>query len=215
MISSLCGINTHAYGILASSSVFENGREEADFSRPAPERVLKPVAGRQRFELTSRLAGNEELRDLSSVGYRMVLERKDLVKGLVTTQTFDQAHWGRKVVEDCRDPFDGTRTFSWQVTWEYEDNFQLGLVPVRTATHSSPSGIRLSEVITTAYDPVRRRLTGRETTCSGQVRTNTWDYRWANPVEVETRYLKTVQEYNRDETETRSTTSSEGHGRGR
>ena len=200
------------YGILTSASAFENGREETDFSRPPAERALNPVAGRQRFELTSRLAGNEELRDLSSADYRMVLERKDLIKGLVTTQTFDQAHGGRKIAEDCSDPFDGTRAFSWQTKWEYDDDFQFGLVPVRATTRSSPSGIRLSEVITTAYDPLRRRLTGGETTYTGQVRTNTWDYRWADPVEVETRFLRTAQEYNRDETETHSTISLKATG---
>ncbi|MGA2864839.1 MAG: hypothetical protein ABSF95_10165 [Verrucomicrobiota bacterium] len=194
------------YGIFESASVIENGREESDFSRPVLERLLQPVAGRPRFQLASQLAGNGELRDLSTAGYRTVLEQKDLVKGLVATQTIDQGHFGRKIAENHRDLFDGTRSFWSGVTWEYDEDFHCGLVPVRATTRSLPSGAPLAEVTITAYDPLRRRLTGSERTYTGQTRTNTWDYRWANPVELETLQRRITQQYNRDETETRSTT---------
>jgi hypothetical protein len=194
------------YGIFESASVLENGREEGDFSRPVLERLLQPVAGRPRFQLASQLAGNGELRDLSTAGYRTVVERKDLVKGLVTTQTFDQGHFGRKMAENQRDVFDGTRSFWSGVTWEYDEGFHCGVVPVRATARSLPSGAPLAEVTMTAYDPLRRRLTGRERSYTGQTRTNTWDYRWANPVEFETLQRRITQEYNRDETETRSST---------
>jgi hypothetical protein len=194
------------YGILASATVFENGREESDSSRPILERLLNPVASRPRFQLASQLVGNGELRDLSTAGYRTVLEQKDLIKGLVTTRTFDQGHFGRTIAENQRDPFDGSRSFWSEVTWEYDEDFHCGLVPVRATTRSLPSGVPLAEVTMTAYDPLRRRLTGSESTYTGQTRTNTWDYRWTNPVEIETLQRKITQEYNRDETETRSTT---------
>jgi hypothetical protein len=200
------------YGILTSASVFENGREEKDSSRPAALRVQNPVAGRQRFQLTSRQADNQELPDLSATGYQILFERKDLSKGIVTTQTLDQAHFGRKIAEDWSEPFDGTRAFSRRVTWEYNDGFQFGLIPVRAVTLSSGSGIHLADVTALAYDPLRRRLVGSETTYTGQTRTNTWDYRWVDPVEVETRYSRTVQDYNREETETRSTTTLKATG---
>ena len=186
------------YGLLASASIFDNGRDERDFSRPWAERALQPISGRQRAELTCRLAGIQDLRDAAAIGYRLGLERNDLVKGLATTQTFDLAHDGRKIAEDFTDHFDGTQTYSWQVTWAFEPGFHFGLVPRGAATRSVPSGALLSEVVTTGYDPLERRLTGVETTYAGLTRTNTWDYRWESPVQVEGRYSRTMLEYERD-----------------
>jgi hypothetical protein len=125
-----------------------------------------------------------------------VLERRDLIKGLVTTETFDNAHYGRKVQEDYLDPFDGTQSFSSVVNWEYADDFHFGLVPRRAVTWSLPSRTQLTELTTTSYDPLRRSLTGTEVSYTGKIHTNTWDYRWAAPIGIETARIKTVYEYN-------------------
>ena len=77
---------------------------------------------------------------------------------------------------------------------------------MRATTRSLTSGALLAEVTTLSFDPGRRRLVGREVSYTGQTRTNTWDYRWSSPVEVETGQRKITQEYNRDETEMRTRT---------
>ncbi len=195
-----------SYGILASATVFDNGREDNDAARPGPERLLRAVAGRPRAELVSKPPGNSEPAGVSAAGHRLILERQDLVKGLVVTQTWDNANFGRKMAEDIEDRFDGTQSFVSRTTWEYDADYYFGLVPVRATTHSLASGTLLAEVTTLSFDPGRRRLVGREVTCTGQTRTNTWDYRWSNPVEVETAQRRVTQEHNRDETETRTRT---------
>jgi hypothetical protein len=194
------------YGILASATVFDNGRQENDAARPGPDRLLRAEAGRPRAELVSRLPANSELTGLSAGGYRIVIGRKDLVKGLVSTQTWDNANFGRKMTEDIEDRFDGTQSFVSRLTWEYDADHHFGLVPTRATTRSLASGTLLAEVTTLSFDPGRRRLVGREVSYTGQTRTNTWDYRWSNPVEAETPQRRITLEYNRDETETRTRT---------
>ena len=189
------------YGIFASATVFENGRQENDAARPGPDRLLQAVVGHPRAELVSKLPGNSELTNLSAAGYRIILERKDLVKGLVTTQTWDNAYFGRKMTEDIEDRFDGTQSFVTRLTWEYEADYHFGLVPVRATTRSLTSGALLAEVTTLSFEPGRRRLVGREVSYKGQTWTNTWDYRSSSPVEIETRQRRITQEHNRDETE--------------
>jgi hypothetical protein len=200
------------HGLFESARVFDNGQSESDFGRPARERVLRPVAGRERYRLTSRGAGLSTLRESSATGYQISLERADLIKGLVATETRDAAHAGRKTSESRVDAFDGTRVFSSTVTFEYEEDFRYGLVPVRTRTASTLSGARLAGTTVIAYDPFRRRLTAVEEDHTGAVRTNTWDYRWTNPVEVETAQRRVVQTYDRDETAVQATTTVRSSG---
>ncbi|MGO9203690.1 MAG: hypothetical protein ACLQM8_24485 [Limisphaerales bacterium] len=194
------------YGILASATVFDNGSQDNDAARPGPDRLLQAVPGRSRAELVSKVPGNSETAGFSAAGYCTILERRDLVKGLVATQTWDNAHFGRRVAEDIEDRFDGTQSFPSRTTWEYDANYYFGLVPVRARTHSLASGALLAEVTTLSFDPARRRLVGREASYTGQSRTNTWDYRWSNPVELETAQRRITQEFNRDETEARTRT---------
>ncbi len=200
------------YGLLESATTFDNGRHEADVLRASPTKVLEPIIGTPRFQYSSRLADNAERRDLSAAGYRMVVDQRDLIKGLVKTQTFDNAHYGRKVQEEHVDPFDGTQSFSSAVTWEYSEDYHFGLVPRRALTSSFPSGTRLAEAITMFYDPLVRRLTSSEINYTGRWQTNVWDYRWAAPVAVETLRRKTVHEYNREETVSHSTTTVKATG---
>lgn len=200
-----------AYGLFESASVFENGQSEADFQRPSVDRALKPIVGRERFHITCRLPGLSGLRELSASGYRMTLERADLVKGVAWSETLDTAHFGRKTGESFVDGFDGTRSFTNAVMLEYEEDFQYGVIPTRMVT-TSGSGARLAEATTVGYDSLRRRLTAVEVDYTGAIRTNTWDYRWANPVEIETLQRRTVNEYNRDETAVVGTTTLKSAG---
>jgi len=199
-----------SYGLLESATVFENGREESDFSRPATAKVLEPVLGRARFHLTPRVDQETALPGVSNAGRPKLVERTDLIKGRLTTESFDTAHFGRKVRQDRLDTFDGTRSFSSIVTWDYRDDFHFGLVPVGSVTTSSPSGTPLVEATTLSYDPVRRRLTGTEVSYTGKTQTNIWDYRWEAPVEVETTHRRIIQDYNREETLSHSTTIVKG-----
>jgi hypothetical protein len=194
------------YGLFDSASVFENGRSQADFQRPALDQALNPIAGRERFHLTCRLPDLSALRDLSASDYQTTLERVDLSRGVVRTETVDSAHFGRKTREIWVDSLDGTRSFTNSVTLEYDDDFHYGLIPARTVTSSGFSETHLAEATVVAYDPLRRRLTAVEEDYTGVVRTNTWDSRWASPVEIETGPRRTVQEFNRDETAVTGTT---------
>jgi hypothetical protein len=200
------------YGIFESASVFENGRSEADFQRSSADRVMKPIVGRERFHLTCRLPDLSGLRELSASGYQITLERVDLIKGVVRTETLDTAHFGRKTGESFVDVFDGTRSFTNTVTLEYQKDFQYGLIPTRTLTTGGYSSARLAMATAIGYDPLRRRLTAIEVDYTGAVRANTWDYRWASPVEIETRQRRTLNEYNRDETAVTGTTTLKSAG---
>src|SRR5204863_10090007 len=133
----------NAYGVFASARVLENGAAEADFQRPAMTRVLQPVAGRERFRLVSTLPPQEiaNLRDLQNHGYQSAVRRTDVIKGLVRTITFDNAHFGRKASEFFLDGFDGTRSFAVTVAPEYRDDFFFGLVPVKTSTRSAAGAL--------------------------------------------------------------------------
>jgi len=200
------------YGIFDSAEVFDTCRDEGDFLRPAETKVLAPITGGPRFHLASQLANHAVLRDLSTAEYRTVVERRDLVKALTRTETFDNARFGRKVAERYVDPFDGQGSFSTTVTWDYQDDFQAGLIPVRALTLGLPAGARLSEVTTTSYDPLSRRLSGFEVTYTGKTQTNTWDYRWNSPIEIETAQRRVNQEFDREETASRSSTSLKSTG---
>jgi hypothetical protein len=201
-----------AYGLLESAVVFENGREAADFLRPSSTRVLSPIVGEERFQLKSRLGNIVGQTDLSAAGYLTVLERRDLIKGVAKTETIDNASFGRKIQEEHTDSFDGTQSFSSTVTWQYGDDFYFGMVPRRAVTSASRSGTRLAELTTTAYDPLRRTLTGTEVSHTGRICTNTWDYRWGAPIEIETAGIKTVYEYNRRETASYGSTAVKAAG---
>jgi hypothetical protein len=202
----------NSYGLMESAMVFENGRDAGDFTRPVSTRVLAPIVGEARFQLAARFTNSVEQTDFSAAGYRTVLERSDLIKGVTKTETMDNANFGRKVQEEYVDRFDGTQLFSSTVIWEYADDFHFGLVPRRAVTSASPSGTRLTELTTRSYDALRRKLTGAEVSYTGKICTNTWDYRWATPVEIETARIKTVYEYNRQETASQSTTTARSTG---
>jgi hypothetical protein len=201
-----------SHGLFESARVFDNGRSEADFARPTLERVLDPIPGRERFRLRStgpQLAGR---RDATAGGHQTPIERTDLIKGTVRIDTVENARSGRKVSEQYVEPFDGTRSFATTVRFEYDDDFQHGLIPVRTATWSESSRVRLSGTTTLDYDPSTRRLSAVEIDYTGKSRTNTWDYRWSSPVEIDTALRRTVQEFSRDETTVRGTTTVRASG---
>ena len=191
------------YGLFESASVLENGKEEADFQRPAADRLLQPVPGRERFHLTCPLPGLSGLQDLSVSGYQTPIERTDLVKGTRKSETIDSGHFGRKTREstvDTMDTVDGPVSITNQVTFDFRDDFLFGLIPSRATTTGGDSGKVLADRTVVGYDPLRRRLTAFETDYTGAARTNTWDYRWSNPAEIETGARLTFQDYNRDET---------------
>ena len=187
-------------GMLESATVFENGVTEADFQRPPLTRVIVPIAGRARFELRAAALNAIDPGDASVRSSTTLVERNDLIQGLTRMERFENARLGRKIRESYTDPFDGTRSFPVNVTLEYRDDFHSGLVPYRTATTSPASGKLLAEVLTIGYDPLNRRLTGVEVDYRGKSGTNTYDYRWRNPVEVTTTARRTVNRYNREET---------------
>ena len=201
-----------SYGLFESANVFENGQSDADFQRPVADRVMTPIAGRARFRLTCRMPGLSSLRDLSASGYQTTIERVDLVKNIVKIETLDGTHFGRRVNETAVDAFDGTRSFTNTVISEYQQDFQYGLIPRRTLTTSSFSREPLSQATVISYNPLRRQLTAAETNYTGALHTTTWDYRWSNPVEIDSPRRLTIQEYNRDETAVTGTTTLKSTG---
>jgi hypothetical protein len=194
------------YGVFESATVFENGRDETDFSRSFAAQVLEPIQGRPRFRLNARSNSDSIAGALSPSSHLSAVERLDLIKGLVRTETFDNSHFGRKVREDHQDSFDGMQSFSRVVNWEYQDDFHFGLLPVRAVTFGGSLRTKLAEVTTLHYDSASRRLVGMEVDYAGKTQTNTWSYRWESPIETETSRRRTVREYNRDETFSHSTT---------
>jgi hypothetical protein len=202
----------NSFGLFDWAGVHENGQSEADFQRPAVERVLKPIVGRERFHLTYQLPDLAGLRDLSASGYQTVVERADLIKGVVKIETIDGAHSGRKTSETFVDPFDGARSFTNTLTLEYEEDFHYGLIPIRTRTTSGATDAQVSETTALGYNPLRRRLTATAIDSTGALSTNTWDYRWSNPVEVETPQRRTVVQYNHDETAAAGETTTRSTG---
>ena len=189
-----------AFGLFDWASVHENGQGDADFQRPAVDRVLKPIVGRERFHLTCRLPGLAGLRDLAASNYQTTVERADLIKGVSKLETVDGAHFGRKTAETFADGFDGTRSFTNTLRVEYEEGFHYGLIPILTRTLGGSTSALVAETTVVRYNPLRRRLTATVADYTGVLRTNTWDYRWSNPVEVETPQRRTVEQYNHDET---------------
>jgi len=196
----------NAYGMFHSATAWENGRTEADFERSNLAKVLDPIPGRERFALAAQMPQLDGLRDLAGQGYKTTVERRDVVKGLTRTELLDNGSFGRKVGERWLDSFDAAKSFSAEATLEYRDDFHWGLVPLRTALRSLPGGVLLKEVATLSYDPRTRRACGLEVDYTGKASTNTWDYRWASPIEVKTASRQTTQAYNRDETAVTGTT---------
>ena len=204
-------ITRHRYnpqGLFASAKVLDNGASEPDFQRALLEKLLHPIDGRERFELTSTIPNLAELWNLKPQDYKTTVIRKDLVKGLTKTVVFDNARDGRKLSENYLDLFDGAQTFAAIATNEYRDEFLFGLIPTRTTVRSGAAGVLLTEVKTTSYDPATRQLTGVATDYTGKVSTNLWDYRWENPVQVVTGLRTTTTRYNRDETSVTGTTTA-------
>jgi hypothetical protein len=200
------------HGIFASAQVFDNGASEADFARPLMQRLLRPVVGRARFELTSTSGNLQDLWNLSAQDFKTTVVRRDLVKGLSKTQVFDNARFGRKVSENYLDVVDATQSFPVVAALHYHDDFHFGLIPTNTVVVSLTSSKALAEVTTLAYDAATRRLTGLVTDYTGKTTTNTWDYRWENPTEVATALRKTISQYDRDETSVTSTTTANASG---
>jgi hypothetical protein len=189
-----------SFGLFESARVFENGSSDADFQRPAVDRVLTPIAGRERFHLMCRLPNLPELRDLSASNFQTPVERTDLIKGVVRIETVDGANFGRKTGEIFVDTFDGTRSFTNALTLEYDQDFHYGLIPIHTRTTSGLAGVQVAEATVVDYNPLSRRLKAAVADHTGAVRTNTWDGHWSNPAEVETPQRRTVEQYNHDET---------------
>jgi hypothetical protein len=200
------------HGRFESARIFENGRSATDFARPTLERVLDPTLGRERFRLRSTGPELGGRRDASVGEYQTRIERTDLIKGSVRIDTVEDARSGRKISERYVDPFDGTRSFATTVWFEYDDDFQHGLIPVRTVTVSEPSQVELSETTSLHYDPWTQRMSVVETDHTGRSRTNTWDPRWSSPVETDTALRRTVREFSRDETTVHGATTVRASG---
>ena len=204
----------NAFGIFESGKVLDNGNTQEDFERPMLRRLLEPIAGQERFVLSSTFSQTElaTLKDLKALDYKTAVERKDLLRGLTKTLLYDNAHWGRRMGESYVDSFDGTASFSLNASADYRDDFFFGLIPTRTQLKSGPNGTLMSEVKLLTCDPFSRRLTGVEVDFTGRIKTNLWDYRWEGPVEVETALRKTTQQYNRNETAVTGTNVSAASG---
>jgi hypothetical protein len=202
------------YGVSLSAKVFENGRTDRDFDRPLLTKITEPVMGREHFQLVSVGPPPQlrELRSLKSENYVTTVRRRDLVMNSTRTERFDNAHFGRRIGQEYTDPLDGTNAISIRVSLEYRDDFFHGEIPVRTVQQVSGQAKPLTEVQTRSYDPVTRRMVGVETDYTGKVLSNTWDYRWEAPVQIETSLRKTVNRYNRDGTELTGTTSTSTSG---
>ncbi len=203
----------NAYGIFISASVVDNGKSEADFGRPLLTKLLNPMSGQERFLLSSIIPQDQlaVLKDLKAQGYQTAIEKKDMVKGLTKRIVLDNSHWGRRAGESWLDGFDGAATFARDAASDYRDEFFFGLVPFKTQV-KSVGGALLSEVEIQRYDPLSRRVFGVEIDSTGRIGTNTWDYRWENPVELETGFRKTAQQYDRNETAVTGTTTSKSSG---
>jgi hypothetical protein len=195
------------HGRFKSARVFENDRSPADDARPTLECVLDPILGRERFRLRSTGPQRGGRCDALVGGCQTRIERTDLIKGTVQIDTVEDARSGRKISEQHVDPFDGTRSFATTVWFEYDDDFQHGLIPVRTVTFSEPSRVELCGTTTLHYDPWTQRVRAVEIDHTGKSRTNTWDSRWSSPVETDTALRRTVREFSRDETTVRGTTT--------
>ncbi|HEY2952658.1 MAG TPA: hypothetical protein VGK40_08750, partial [Verrucomicrobiae bacterium] len=185
------------HGVFVSAQVFENGVSEQDFQRPALEKLLRPAKGRERFQLAALAPNLDAAVDGKAQSYKTTVQRHDLLKGLTNTMTFDNARTGRQIAGSFTDPFDGTRSFTVNSTPEYRDDFFFGLIPARTTIRSA-NGAQLSEIVTVSYDALTRRLAAAETDSTGNTITNTWDYRWENPVAVESKLRRTTNDFSRD-----------------
>lgn len=200
------------HGVFASAQLFDNGATDADFARPLLEKLLRPIAGRARYELSSTLATLDDLWNLSAQDYKTTVIRRDLVKGLARTQVFDNARFGRRLSESYVDAPEAAQAFPVLATLDYDDAFHFGLIPAKTVVRGPPSSPPLAQITTRAYDPVTRRLTAVVTDYTGRTTTNTWDHRWENPVEVVSALRQTVHRYNRDETTVTSWTTAHSSG---
>ena len=203
----------NTFGIFASARVVDNGSSDADFQRPLLAKLTQPVFGSERFVLRSTIPQAEliGLRDLRAQNYRNGIERKDVIKGLARTIVFDATRAGRKASESYVDTFDGTASFAVTVTMDYRDDFSFGLIPTRTQARSS-SGALLSEVSVQSFDPHSRRMVGVDTDSTGRAVTNVWDYRWENPVAVETARRQTTNQFDRLELSLAGATISKSSG---
>jgi len=204
----------NAFGIFDSTSVFDNGAADADFARPLSRKVLEPIVGRERFRLTTTLPPAElaNRRDLRAQGYTLLIDRRDMVKGLSRTITLDNAHFGRKSQETWADQWEGSPAFTTTSSLDYRDDFYFGLIPAKTSIKAGPNGTVLAEVETRNWDPSTRRLTAAETDYTGKTNSKVWDYRWENPVSVESESRLTIQDYNRDQTSVTGTTKAKASG---
>src|SRR4029079_4351162 len=74
----------------------------------------------------------------------------------------------------------------------------------RTLVQSVQTKADLAEIRLLSYDPLSRRAQGTQADAAGRTTTNTWDWRWESPVEIETTLRRTTNTFNRDETITLS-----------
>ncbi|MBM3836676.1 MAG: hypothetical protein FJ398_01730 [Verrucomicrobia bacterium] len=202
----------NSYGIFQSGSVVENGAAEPDFARALSEKLLNPVAGRERFRLNGTAGELADSSFLATENFRTTIERVDLTRQRTNVVAFDNACFGRKTRESYADRYDRTNSVEVSTIYEYADDFFYGLIPRRAVTQSAANDVRLAETRTQSYDPRSRRLTGTVEDYTGKLSTNVWDSRWESPVHVETAARRTVTVFNRDETAATGATVSRASG---
>jgi hypothetical protein len=213
----------NANGLFRFSREYDNGREAAVPARLTVQqllqRVTQPVTGQLRFENRTPVELNTA--DLSATGYNTTVQRVDVVKGLSTYATFENAELGRKLVSFYTDRFKDLNGADQSITVAakplYSNQFYAGEVPYATVIYNAETGRQLATLVMTNYDRVTRRSTFRETdhTKGNAVRTLVFDHRYDAPVTVssvdlEGRRWVTTNSHNRTETETQSTTTVAG-----
>ena len=198
------------FGVLASATTSDNGRNAAEWQRPLLEKLVDPITGNSRFTLTNQIpdATLTTLSDLRSNRFTLPVARRDLLKQTTKSLLLDNAYDGRIIREEFVDAFDGTRSFAVATVPEYRDDFFFGLVPVGSRTESVPGGARLTTQATVSFDPASRQLVADETDHTGKSLRHTWDPRWEAPVVTESTARRTVTTYNRVGTSLAAVTTS-------
>jgi hypothetical protein len=198
-----------AEGRVLSATVHDNGRDAAAFDRPRLDRVLDPRPGQERFTLRAVVPdGASEDPRLRQGPQAGVYERRDLIRGLLTTLTYDPSRFGRLVQETFTETLGSGESIDLTVKHQYQDDFAFGLIPWRSTLSHLGTGTTLSEQTTVQFDPATRRLTASATDYRGKVTLLTWDLRWNSPVIEETEGRRTTVSYNSDETQMTGLTQS-------
>lgn len=180
-------VTTNRYdelGSLASATIFDNGRNEPDFDRAMATKLIAPLFGRERFTLTARRLPSGE----------MELQKRDVLKQLDRTAVLDRR--GRKIREQWAEANGQTSSVA---EFDYREDFLHALVPASSRMRGA-SGRITSQSTTLTYNAARRILRANVTDYTGASTTNTWDYRWLAPIQIENTLRITTNTYDRAET---------------